>query len=111
VAVYAITGLLPFQSAGRRDTVLARAQQWLDTHPGLWDAWTLAASVAKDGSAAIAFELRFTSQADRDGMLADLVAFATGPRAPLAGSSLTPHTCTHDEPDPAPCVAGAPVTF
>ena len=69
-----------------------------------WQATRLAPVTAKGGSAAVALEVRFISAADEIALRDFVIANATGPNTPNAGSWLTIHDCSHDDPNPTPDV-------
>lgn len=94
--VYGVTALLAFSTAARRDTVMDGI---LGRLPGRtrWGVDEVVAVDCRLGANALRVTLRYTSQADADDLKARVESLATGARAPLAGSWLVLHTCTHDE--------------
>ena len=94
--VYGLQGSLAFSSAARRDAVLSDMQTRISSKPR-WDVDVLQVASGRQGVNAITVSLRFTVRADADDLSARVQSFATGQRAPLPGSWLTVHDCTHDE--------------
>ena len=94
--VYCASAQLAFSTAARRNAVLADAQARI-AGKQRWSVDTLTAEPFRFGANGIRVELRFVSRADADDLMARVEAFATGVRAPLAGSWLTLHDCSHDE--------------
>lgn len=96
--VYCVQAQLLFSSAARRDAVLSDMQSRIATKQR-WGVETLEAfnfirSTPVNG---ISARLRFVTKADADDLKARVENFATGPRAPLAGSWIRVHDCSHDE--------------
>ena len=100
--VYAIQGLLAFSTVQRRDQVLSDIQSQIATRER-WGESTAVAAALDIGANGIVVDLRFISQADQASIKARIDAFATGQRAPLTGSYIDTHDCTHDAANPAPC--------
>jgi hypothetical protein len=94
--VYCVTARLAFSSAARRDAVLADIQTRVTGRPR-WGIDVLEAGTLRFGEFGIRAELRFSTRADQEQLRTRIESFATGQRAPLAGSWLTLHDCTHDE--------------
>lgn len=98
--VYCVTLNAAFSSTSRRDAVLGDIQTRI-ANRARWSVDILRAQSVRLGGVVqangIYVELRFVSQADADDLKARVETFATGQRAPLAGSTLTVHDCTHDD--------------
>ena len=94
--VYCVQAQLAFSSASRRDQILGDVTSRITGKPR-WDVDTLQAESFRFGVNGIRVELRFTSRADADDLMSRVQSFATGARAPLAGSWLSIHDCSHDE--------------
>lgn len=96
--VYCVQLRASFGTATRRDNVLADIQARI-AGKSRWSADLLEAADLRPrlGQHGIRAELRFVSRADADDLKARVEAFATGQRAPQAGSYLVLHDCTHDE--------------
>lgn len=94
--VYCVQGVLTFSTAARRDAVLADVQTRI-VGKARWQAEPeqLAATTIEN-AAGITVEMRFVARADADDLMARIGAFATGARAPSAGSWLRVHDCSHD---------------
>ena len=101
--VYAIQGELAFNTAARRNTILAAIQNRIAARPR-WGIDVLEARDLKIGANGILLELRFNAPSDRDDLSTFVQSQATGPNAPVAGSWLSIHPCPHDE-DQGACVA------
>lgn len=101
--VYAIQAELAFSTAGRRDQVLADLTSQLTSH-ARWVGSTVIASPVTAGPNGLVLDVRFITQASQSSIQARIDTFATGPRLPLTGSFLRTHDCTHDSPNPEPCV-------
>lgn len=108
--VYAAEFRGAFTSAARRDAVRADIEARIAARPR-WSIDLIAsADLSGDlagGANGLTFSIRFLSRADQDDLVARIQAFATGVRAPIAGSTLTVHDCPHDEDPPSPCAAVA----
>lgn len=94
--VYCVQLQAAFTSAARRDAVLADIQTWI-AGKSRWSVDVLQAVPLRFGANGIQVELRFTSQADADGLKTRVESFATGVRTPIPESWVRVHTCTHDE--------------
>lgn len=96
--VYCVQVLAAFSTAARRDTVLADIEARIAGKPR-WSVDLLEAGDLRPrlGQHGFRVELRFVSRVDADDLRARIEGFATGSRAPLAGSYLVLHDCTHDE--------------
>lgn len=104
--VFCVMAELSFSTAARRDTVLADIQARIVGRPR-WDVDHIEATTDKAGNPAIHLELRFTSRLDQEDLNSRIRNFATGQRAPLAGSWLRIHDCNHDEADVQLCTVAA----
>lgn len=108
--VYGLNAVLAFSSSARRDAVQDAVVTRIDSRPR-WSVDVIVADANRIGPNGLTVALRFVSRADADDLQARIESFAAGPRAPLPGSHLTVHTCTHDEEAPAPCVVVAERTW
>lgn len=94
--VYCVQAELAFSTAARRDQVLADIQSGIATL-ATWDGTTLRADAVTAGQFGIVLEVRFTTRAAQQSIIARIEAFAQGQRRPLAGSLYVFHDCAHDE--------------
>lgn len=107
--VYCVAATLAFTSAARRDAVLADLQSRIEGRPR-WGIDVLRASTVYLGASktknvnGIIASLRFSSRADQEQLKTRPESFATGQRAPVAGSYIALHDCSHDEASPVECV-------
>lgn len=85
-----------FSTAARRDAVLADIQSRI-SNKSRWDVTIAEPRVFRFGVFGLYAEMRFTVSADAEDLRSRVESFAAGSRAPLAGSSLVVHNCTHDE--------------
>lgn len=102
MSVFCLNATLAFSTAGRRDTVLSDLQSRV-VGKQKWGVEVISASGSRVGPNGITVEIRFISRLDVDDLMARLESFATGVRAPLAGSWVRVSSCTHDE-DSNTCV-------
>ena len=96
--VYCIQIYAAFSTAARRDAVLGDIQTRIASKPR-WSVDMIEAQVLRPklGEFGLIAELRFVSRADMDDLQSRIESFASGQRAPQAGSLLRVHSCTHDE--------------
>ena len=94
--VYGVKLAAAFSTAARRDAVLADIQTRIASRPR-WDVTTVEPRAFRFGAFGLYADMRFVTRADADDLKARVESFASGARAPLAGSSLVVHDCTHDE--------------
>lgn len=103
--VFCLQADLVFSTATRRDDVLADMQSQVQTRER-WGETTVTGYTTTAihplgaGRPALTVTTRFTAKADLDSVMARLENFATGPRAPVAGSWYDLHDCTHDLAQP-----------
>ena len=101
--VYCVQAELKFNNATRRNAMLNGIAAEIATRPQ-WQTKLLEAVFAKDGAFAVAVEVRFNSATDMNEVKEFVIANATGPNTPNAGSWLKIHECSHDSPTPALCI-------
>ncbi len=105
--VYCVEFRGAFSTAARRDAVLADIQGRIAGRGRRQADEVVAARSLVDEAIGwtngLAFSLRFVAPGDQADVAARVQEFATGARAPLAGSRLTVHDCSHDEDPPRPC--------
>ena len=97
--VYCVQAQLKFNNNARRNAMLNDIATAIAARPQ-WQATRLAAVFAKDGAFAVALEVRFNSPDDMNEVKDYVIANATGPNTPNAGSWLTIHDCSHDAENP-----------
>lgn len=100
--VYCAQAELAFSTAARRDAVLADIQARIGSRQR-FGVDLLEAAQLKQGPFGIRLTVYFRARADADDLIARLESFATGARAPLAGSWVRIALSGHDEPEHGPC--------
>lgn len=104
--VYAVQIDLEFATAVVRDTTLLGLQTRIGSKSRFGVLRTDAVT-ARSGNHGLVVDVRFTARADMEDLKAWLEATAVGPNAPLAGSRVRIHECSHDAADPQPCTIEA----
>lgn len=91
--VYGVQLTVAYSSANRRDAARSAAVTRAAPKPR-WGADEVVVAALDEGTNGLAIEWRFANRADADDLF-DFVAARTP--APVAGSRLVEHECTHDE--------------
>lgn len=94
--VYCVQAQLAFSSATRRNNILSDMQTRI-ANKQRWSVDELYATSFRFGANGIHTVLRFTTPADADDLKARVESIGTGQNAPVAGSWISVHTCSHDE--------------
>lgn len=106
--IYCFNAEVAFTSANRRNQVMNAMDANRQTKL-VFGISQLDATLNKIGSFGIYAILRFPSLADRDDFVTQMLAFAVGQFAPIAGSWYRLHNCLHDEN--GACDAGTITVF
>ena len=110
--VYAVQADLNFRTVARRDAAQTAVESHLGTKP-VWGSGertrAVAAGAVRPGKTranpSLIVGARFINQADADAFYNNAdTYFGTGTNGPQSGSRLKQHPCSHDDPNPQPCV-------
>ena len=101
--VYAAQAGLSFSTVTARNDVQA-AIAGIHGSKQKWGATVNQAGTDMQGRPALSVEMRFTSKADSQDLMAKIKQQAVGARLPLSGSWVRIHDCPHDGPSAPPCV-------